>query len=415
MALVLPKSILDTDLYKLTMQQAVLQHFPDVDASYQFTNRSKSSMPFTRECFQFFKESINDFSRLHLTPDERKWLSEACPFFTQEYLDYLQDYRFNPDQVHVKFIPLNSDDYEPTAQGHIEITARGPWKETILWEVPLMACLSEAYFSTVDVDWSYDGQPEKAYEKGRALLEAGCTFSEFGTRRRRSFHTQDIVVAAVVRASKEIQGKGRLSGTSNVHLAQKYGIAPIGTVAHEWFMGIGAIKGYEKVHEIALETWETTYSTSLLLALTDTYSSKAFFDSLSKNPERARIWHGLRQDSGDPFTFGPRAKQVYESLGIDHRDKMIIYSDALDLEKALKLKQQADELGFKSSFGIGTFLTNDFSKASDPGTKSKALNIVIKLSSVNGKPCVKISDDLTKNTGDKGTVEAVKKLFGLPV
>ncbi|THV02788.1 nicotinate phosphoribosyltransferase [Dendrothele bispora CBS 962.96] len=414
MALVIPKSILDTDLYKLTMQQAVFKQFPDVEATYQFTNRSKSSMPFTRECFQFFKESINDFPRVYLTPDERVWLSQTCPYFNQEYLDYLESYRFNPDQVHVTFIPFNTGDYEPTAQGDIEITARGPWKETILWEVPLMACLSEAYFSTVDVDWTYDGQAEKAYDKGLELFKAECTVSEFGTRRRRSFHTQDIVVSALVRASKESKGEERLAGTSNVHLARKYGLAPSGTVAHEWFMGIGALRGYEQVHEIALDIWEKIYAPVLLVALTDTFTTDAFFKDISKNPERARTWRGLRQDSGDPFVFGPRAKELYEAMGISCKEKMIIYSDSLDLEKALNLKKQADELGFQSLFGIGTFLTNDFSKASDSFTKSKALNIVIKLSSVNGKPCVKISDDLTKNTGDKDTVEKVKKLFGLP-
>ncbi|KAF5367175.1 hypothetical protein D9758_004045 [Tetrapyrgos nigripes] len=412
--LILPKSILDTDLYKLTMQQAVLQHFSDVEATYQFTNRSEASMPFSRECFQLYRESINDFSRIRLTLEEREWLGKTCPFFTKEYLDYLEGFRFNPEQVIVKFIPLNQEDRSPNAPGYIEMTISGPWKESILWEVPLMACLSEAYFSTVDVDWNYNGQSEKALEKGRALLEAGCAFSEFGTRRRRSFHTQDTVVEALVKASKEVQGSGRLTGTSNVHLAQKHGIAPVGTVAHEWFMGIGALSGYEKVHEHALGTWEQTYSNALLLALTDTFSTKAFFDSFLKNPETARKWHGLRQDSGDPFNFGPRAKKVYKSLDIDHREKMIIYSDALDVDKAIKLKAQADELGFKSSFGVGTFFTNDFPKELDPNTKSKALNIVIKISSVNGKPCVKISDELTKVTGDKGTAKEVKKLFGLP-
>ncbi|KAJ3716207.1 nicotinate phosphoribosyltransferase [Lentinula raphanica] len=409
MSLPIPKSILDTDLYKFTMQNAVLQNFPDVHAIYRFTNRNKGTDLFSRECFELFQTAVSQFNQLKLTTAERDWFAKTCSYFPPQYLDYLANYRFKPEQIHVEFIPVTGDN------GHIEITAEGPWVETILWEVPLMATLSELYFITVDKDWSYDGQEDLAYQKGKALLEAGCVFSEFGTRRRRSFYTQDFVVKALLKASQDVPNSGKLTGTSNVYLAQKYGISPIGTVAHEWFMGIGALRGYEAVHETALEIWENAYPNAILLALTDTFSTQAFFQSFSKNPARAKKWHGLRQDSGDPLKFGPRAKEVYQKMGIDHREKMIIYSDALNLDKALKLKKQADETGFKTSFGIGTFLSNDFVKTSDPKTKSPALNMVIKLAEVDGKSCVKISDDLTKNTGNKEVVVQVKKLFGLPV
>ncbi|KAJ3781416.1 nicotinate phosphoribosyltransferase [Lentinula aff. detonsa] len=409
MALPIPKSILDTDLYKFTMQNAVFQNFPDVHAIYRFTNRNKDTTLFSRECFERFQTAVSQFDQAKLTSTERAWLAQTCPFFPSQYLDYLENYRFKPEQVHAEFVLVDGD------KGHIEITAEGLWVETILWEVPLMACLSEIYFATVDKDWSYDGQEELAYQKGKALLEAGCVFSEFGTRRRRSFHTQDYVVRALLKATQDVPDSGKLTGTSNVLLAQKYGISPIGTVAHEWFMGIGALRGYEHVHDLALEIWETAYPNATLLALTDTFSSAAFFQSFSKNPARAKKWHGLRQDSGDPLEFAPRAKEVYQKMGIDHKEKMIIYSDALNLDKALKLKKQADEIGFKTSFGIGTFLSNDFVKASDSSSKSPALNMVIKLAAVNGKSCVKISDDLTKNTGDKEVVKEVKALFRLPV
>ncbi|KAF9067188.1 nicotinate phosphoribosyltransferase [Rhodocollybia butyracea] len=405
---ILPKSILDTDLYKFTMQNAVLANFPDVHAVYRFTNRNKDSTFFSRDCFDRFQMAISQFDQIKLTPTERDWLSKTCPYFPSEYIDYLENYRFKPEQVQADFVPVDG------INGHIEITAAGPWAETILWEVPLMACLSEIYFTTTDTDWNYDKQEELAYQKGKALLDAGCVFSEFGTRRRRSFHTQDLVVKQLVKASQDVS-TGKVTGTSNVYLAQKYGILPIGTVAHEWFMGIGALRGYESVNELALEMWETNYPNATLLALTDTFSTEAFFLSFSKNPARAKKWHGLRQDSGDPLVFAPRAKEIYEKMGIDHREKMIIYSDALNLDKALKLKKQADEIGFKASFGIGTFLSNDFAKVSDPHSKSPALNMVIKLAEVNGKVCVKISDDLTKNTGDKRVVDQVKHLFGLPL
>uniref|UniRef100_A0A0W0FKK0 nicotinate phosphoribosyltransferase n=1 Tax=Moniliophthora roreri TaxID=221103 RepID=A0A0W0FKK0_MONRR len=319
---------------------------------------------------------------MRLTPDERTWLAETCPFLTQDYLDYLQNYRFKPEQVDIQFTPADgqdSDSQDPKVRGHIDITAT-----------------------------------EMAFRKGKILIEAGCAFNEFGTRRRRSYHNQDIVVKGVAEAAQKVKGEGKLLGTSNVHLAQRYGLIPVGTVAHEWFMGVGALKGYETVHEQAMSFWEETYPDALLLALTDTFSTQAFFKSFVKMPERAKRWDGLRQDSGDPFVYAPRAKEIYTSLGIDHTQKLIIYSDALDIDKALKLKKLTDDVGFKSSFGIGTFMTNDFKKASSDGKeKSKALNIVIKLASVDEKPCVKISDELSKNTGDKATAERVKKLFGL--
>jgi len=258
---------------------------------------------------------------------------------------------------------------------------------------------------------------ESAYDKGRVLIEAGCTFSDFGSRRRRSYHTQDLVVKGLVRASRDIPGEGRLTGTSNAHFAHKYGLTPIGTIAHEWFMGVAALKGYEKTHCVALDLWEQVYHDSVLIALTDTFTTEAFFKDFTLDPERARRWTGLRHDSGDPFAFGPRVKEVYESLGIDPREKLVVYSDSLNVDKCLRLQKQANELGLeKVSFGIGTFLTNDFRTASSGGKeKSKALNMVIKLSSVNGKPCIKISDDLTKNIGDEATVEYVKRLYNLPV
>ncbi|KAJ7650585.1 nicotinate phosphoribosyltransferase [Roridomyces roridus] len=373
----LPRSLLDTDLYKLTMQQAVLHHFPDTRASYKFTLRDKS-VNFTKGAFEIFKDAVSQFDSLALTEAEYLWLKQTCPYLTESYLSYLRSYRFKPaEQVRVTFVSEGGE------TGQIEIDVSGSWVETIFWEVPLMATLSEVYFTSVKTDWTYDGQKELAYEKGRALLEHDCVFSEFGTRRRR----------LLVSATKDIASKGRLSGTSNVHLAHKHGILPV-----------AALKGYENANSIAMDLWEEVYPNALLIALTDTFSSSAFFESFRSNKERAMRWQGLRQDSGDPFEFGVRAKEVLESLGIEPSSKMIIYSDALDIEKAVGLQQQARDLGLTVSFGIGTTGTDE---------KSKALNMVIKLSSVDDRPCVKISDDLNKNTGNAETVLMVKQLYKL--
>ncbi|KAF7773304.1 hypothetical protein Agabi119p4_5471 [Agaricus bisporus var. burnettii] len=406
-----PSSILDTDLYKLTMQQAVLQHFPNVHAVYHFTNRTRTTS-FSRQCVDNFQESVSRFTNLALTESERTWLESTCPYLSKDYLDYLSAFRFNPDQVSITFIP----DSENNMSGQIEIEASGPWVETILWEVPLMATLSETYFQTDDTDWNYEGQEELAFDKGKTLFEAGCSVSEFGTRRRRSFQTQDLVVRALIHAAKENTNTGgRLNGTSNVHLARKYGSTPIGTIAHEWFMAIGALKGYENVNELALQCWEEVYAKTptTLIALTDTFSTEAFFKEFMQDPGRAQKWTGLRQDSGDPLVFAPRVKEAYQALGINYREKLVVYSDALNVNKVLAIQKQCKELGFERvGYGIGTFLTNDFRRLSS-GEKSKALNIVIKIQSVDGRPCVKLSDDPTKNTGDKDTIEHIKEVFQL--
>lgn len=174
------------------------------------------------------------FTNLALTPSECQWLESKCPWFSKSYLDYLSSFRFKPDQVSITFIPTSTG----TPTGQVEIEATGPWAETILWEVPLMATLSETYFQIDNTDWNYDGQSgihihplisparelitwalELAFHKGKTLLEAGCSLSEFGTRRRRSFHTQDLVLQALIRASQEHSSNthSRLVGTSNVN------------------------------------------------------------------------------------------------------------------------------------------------------------------------------------------------------
>ncbi|KAL4066783.1 Quinolinate phosphoribosyl transferase [Scleroderma yunnanense] len=403
------KSLLDTDLYKFTMQQAVRQHFPDAEGVYRFIHRDKDVF-FSRACVEAFERSLIGFKDVSLTSGEKAWLATKCPYLKSDYLDYLERYRFKPDQVSIKFMPVSDDGQ----YGNIEIEAKGLWMDTILWEVPMMACLSELYFRIDRKDWTYHRQEEIAQQKAEALLQAGCTFSEFGTRRRRSYHTQDLVISSILKATAKLPGKGKVVGTSNVHFAKKYNLTPVGTIAHEWFMGIAAMEGYDNANTRALQLWEQTYPNVLLTALTDTFSTQVFFKEFTQDRDRACRWPSLRQDSGDPLAFAPAAKAMYESIGIDWRTKSIVYSDALTLDKALALKKQCDDLGFICSFGIGTFLTNDFqTKSSGYKEKSRALNMVIKLKSINGKPCVKISDDLEKNTGDPATIEYVKRKYGL--
>ena len=318
---------------------------------------------------------------------------------------------------------------------------KGLWVETILYEIPLLALTSEAYFRFMDKDWIYDGQEEKAYGKGMKLLEAGCIVSEFGTRRRRDYHTQALVFRGLVKAKKEGEKtglSGKISGTSNVHLAMRFGIPPIGTVAHEWFMGVAAITGdYENATVTALSYWVGCFGEGVLgIALTDTFGTPAFLRAFrqpipklttitpgaaasgteiqeqekSQTKTFAEVFTGVRQDSGDPARFVKTMREFYDKEGIKDK-KTIVFSDSLNIELCLEYKKISDKAGFLSTFGVGTFFTNDFVQQST-GKKSVPLNIVIKLSSANGNAAVKISDNIGKNTGDKATVEKVKKELG---
>ncbi|KAI0158239.1 nicotinate phosphoribosyltransferase [Xylariaceae sp. FL1272] len=423
-------SFLDTDLYKLTMQNAVLKYYPDVHVTYAFTNRTPEKK-LSRKAFSWLCDQIYKLGHISLKEEELRFLKSHCSFLTPQYLTFLSELRLSPrEQLNPTFTPIGEDTGADDVIGDIHIEISGKWVDTILYEIPLLALISEAYFKFMDTDWNYDGQEEKAFEKGMQILKAGCTLSEFGTRRRRDYHTQALVFRGLVNASKkaaEDGAPGKLAGTSNVHLAMRFNLAAIGTVAHEWFMGIAAITNdYENATEEALRRWIGCFGVGVLgIALTDTFGTPAFLKAFSKpvkhdtdgadgerasNQTYAQAFTGVRQDSGDPARFVKIMRDFYDSQGIKDK-KTIVFSDALDVEKCLRYKDIADERGLQASFGVGTFLTNDFVELKT-GKKSVPMNIVIKLSSANGNPAIKISDNIGKNTGNADKVNEVKKQLG---
>jgi nicotinate phosphoribosyltransferase len=359
------------------------------------------------------------------------------------YLDFLRELRLNPREQVVALFTPDKDTGSDKDIGEVNLVIRGLWVETILYEIPLLALTSEAYFLFMDTDWTYDGQEDKAYGKGMRLLEAGCIVSEFGTRRRRDYHTQALVFRGLVKAKKEGERRGlpgQISGTSNVHLAMRFGIPPIGTVAHEWFMGVAAITGnYETATKTALSYWVGCFGEGVLgIALTDTFGTPVFLRafcqpiptigetvrgelSTSEPPSElpvngikaktfAQVFTGVRQDSGDPANFVRMMREFYDKEGITEQ-KTIVFSDSLNIDLCLEYQRISEEAGFKCTFGVGTFFTNDFVHQST-GKKSTPLNIVIKLSSAAGNQAIKISDNIGKNTGDRETVERVKTQLG---
>lgn len=277
----------------------------------------------------------------------------------------------------------------------------GPWVDTILYEVPLLALTSEAYFKFSETDWDYRRQNGRAFLKARQLIEAGCMFSEFGTRRRRSYYTQELVMQGLKTASRKVNfphlgNKGRVS-TSNVHFARLFAFDPVGTVAHEWFMGIASITNYEVANEAAMRYWVSCYGEGVLgITLTDTFGTPAFLKAFKQkmpSPERAKtdavttripaaksmpgldwktaaggakdrkertyaqIFYGVRQDSGSPLEFVKLMRDFYDGEGIKDK-KTIVFSDSLNTKLCLEYQKVAEEAGFLPAFGIGTFFTS---------------------------------------------------------
>lgn len=316
------------------------------------------------------------------------------------------------EQVVATFTPVGEDTGDDSIVGDVDIQIKGTWVDTILYEIPMLALTSEAYFKFMDTDWNYEGQEKQAFDKGLQLLEAGCVTSEFGTRRRRDYHTQALVFRGLVQASKEAEKKGfpgKLSGTSNVHLAMRFNIPPVGTVAHEWFMGVAAILGdYKQATEVALRHWVACFGNKLGIALTDTFGTQEFLRAFTQTVQTieggfpaetfkradgsmktyAEAFAGIRQDSGDPAEYTKWMREFYGKQGITDK-KLIVFSDSLNIERCLEYKKVADDLGFQPTFGVGTYLTNDFTNTKT-GKKSVPLNIVIKISSAAGNPAVKI-------------------------
>ncbi|MBN2802115.1 MAG: nicotinate phosphoribosyltransferase [Deltaproteobacteria bacterium] len=377
------RSILDNDLYKFTMQQAVHVLYPRAMAKYVFINRAGTIFPdgFANR----LSAEIKKMESLRLTDEELSYLKDRCYFLTPVYLDFLRHYRYDSGEVKVA-----------VENGSLSIGVEGPWFRTILWEVPLMAMVSELYFEmTKPSIESKEQQIINNIAKTTSLRNANVKFADFGTRRRFSALTQENLLRDIL----SVKGN-TLTGTSNVYFAMKFNIKPIGTHAHEWFMFHAAQNGYRLANKTALDNWINVYKGNLGIALTDTYTTDTFLQAF--NSVNARLFDGVRHDSGDPVSFTDKMVNHYRELRIDPMTKTIVFSDGLNVSEAIRIRQYC-EGKINSSFGIGTTLTNDIGP--------KALNMVIKLSEccshVNSPwiPVVKLSDVEGKHTGTKDELD----------
>ena len=384
-------SLLDNDLYKFTMMQGAWRQYHDLVVEYNFTNRGQT--PFPQGFAEALRWQIQQVAKLELTDEEFNWLktNEHTQFFRPEFLEFLRTFN------------LRAKDVKVTQRGgEISLQVKGPWFRTILWEVPLLALISELYFRLT-------GQPingkyflSSLKEKTRKLSEAGAKFAELGTRRRYSLEIQEIVVAYMAKNSNNC-----FLGTSNVYLAMKYGVKPIGTQAHEWYMAHQAMFGTRLANQRGIESWLDEFNGGLAIALPDTFTSDVFFRDIGKN--LAVRLTGIRQDSGNPYSFTEKAKAWYDRLTLPTTDKSLIYSDSIDsAEKVIDLLKTFGEM-FRVAFGIGTWFSNDVGV--------KPLNMVIKLLRcwVKGKlvNVAKISDNPGKHNGEAEAVDRTIAELGI--
>ncbi|MDN3673944.1 nicotinate phosphoribosyltransferase [Flavobacterium branchiarum] len=384
------KSILDNDFYKFTMQHAVIKLFPKAKVRYKFINRGKHVFP--PGFAILLRHSVEAMAKLQLTQEEKLYLKKHCHYLDPTYFDFLQGYTFDPSEVVIE--QVGSD---------LDITIEGFWYRTILWEVPLMALISELFYASQGLE-RIDDQAVQAITKGKieSYNALGAAVLEFGTRRRHSYK-----VHALVNETLATFGQESFLGTSNVHLAMLNGKRPLGTHAHEWFMFHAAQYGFKVANVIGLENWAQVYGGDLGIALTDTYTTEVFFEQFDK--KHSKLFDGVRHDSGDPIEFAKKTIAHYVKMGIDPKSKIIVFSDSLNLEKVKVISDFCKDK-IKMSFGIGTNFTNDVGLP--------AMNMVVKLTETkpdftHWEGVVKLSDEKNKNTGTPEMIALAKQVLGI--
>ncbi|TDH26419.1 nicotinate phosphoribosyltransferase [Segetibacter sp. 3557_3] len=383
-------SILDNDFYKFTMQCAVAQLFPNAKARYAFINRGNHDFP---PGFGIaLRQAVDAIATLRLCKEEKQFLLSNCPYLSPVYLDLLEGYQYDPTEVDIRQEGTN-----------LQIHVEGYWYRAILWEVPLLALVSELYYELNDLPRDPDEEVSKrTANKIISYNKLGVTIAEFGTRRRHSYKVHRLVMEAL----KQHRGESFV-GTSNVHFSMLYQMKPIGTHAHEWFMFHAAKYGFKLANALGLENWVEVYRGDLGIALSDTYTTDVFFRSFDK--KFGKLFDGVRHDSGDPLSFATKTIEHYKRLGINPLSKTIIFSDALNYGKVIPIAEFCKgKIGF--SFGIGTNFTND--------AGVKPMNIVMKLVEAFPEkntwiPVVKLSDETGKYTGDPAMIGLAKQLLQL--
>lgn len=366
-------SLLETDLYKFSMGQAIYHQFSDYKTTWSFKCRNEDVF-FTPEMVEEIRRQLKAYCDLRFTEDELEYLN-SIKWIKGSYVDFLRIW----EPRYEDFI------ISENAPSGLSIETRGTWLNTSMYEIPTLAIVNEVYFRMhSDYGRLFASFKEKLAGKISRIesgeLEIGA-FSEFGLRRRLSKEAQDFAVCEL--AAHKYPGS-KFVGTSNVYLAKKYNLTPVGTMAHEWIMCVG--QGNHKHNPAysnwyALDAWKDEYGVLNGTALTDAITTECFLKDFQLT--YATLFSGVRHDSGDPVEWGETMIKHYESLGIDPKFKTLLFSDSLDFDKADMLNRHFRDR-VKVAFGIGTYISND--------TCEKPLNIVMKTTACNGMDVAKVSD-----------------------
>jgi nicotinate phosphoribosyltransferase len=386
------RSLLDTDLYKFTMMQVVLHHFPGAQVEYLFKCRTPGVDLASH--IDSIRTEISNLCKLRFEEQELAYV-RGLRFMKSDFVDFLALFQFNEKYIRV----------EPRADRSLDITIRGPWLHTILYEIPVLAIVSEVYFRRT--------QPNPALDEGRRRLREKINLvrtvksaddlkiSDFGTRRRFSLTWQDEIIATLKREIPQY-----FAGTSNVLLAMKHGVTPLGTMAHEYMQACQALGPRLRDAQVfAFDKWAQEYRGDLGIALSDTYGMSAFLRDFDMY--FCKLFDGARHDSGDPFEWGEKLIAHYQKNRVDPRTKTLIFSDQLSFPLAIEISRRFSGRA-KISFGIGTNLTNDLGYV--------PINIVIKMTECNGQPVAKVSDAPGKTVSkDEGYLTYLRQVYGIPV
>ncbi|MBO6299426.1 MAG: nicotinate phosphoribosyltransferase [Lachnospiraceae bacterium] len=370
------ESLLETDLYKFSMGQAIYHQFPDYKTTWTFKCRN-TDVKFTAEMIEEIKEQIKAYCELRFTEEELAYL-DTIEWFKGSYIDFLRLW-------HPRY-----EDFEITTDADCGLTidTRGTWLNTSMYEIPTLAIVNEVYFRMAyDYNHLIESFKERLDAKYNALRDGKYylgVFSEFGLRRRLSAEAQELAVQKFATLNKDLKCATTFVGTSNVFLAKKFGVKPVGTMAHEWIMCVG--QGNHKHNPAysnwyALDAWVKEYGVLNGTALTDAITTDCFLKDFQLT--YSTLFSGVRHDSGDPIEWGEKMIAHYEKLGLDPKTKTLLFSDSLDFERADKIWRHFQGRA-KVAFGIGTYLAND--------TDVEPLNIVMKTTACNGQDVAKISD-----------------------
>lgn len=376
-------TILDTDLYKFTTSYAYIKLFPYAMGTFSFKDRDETV--YTEAFLSKLKAEVANLANVALTDKEMEYMTRNCRFLPRVYWEWLSSFRFQPEKIDIYL----------DKEHHLNIEITDYLYKSTLYEVPLLAIVSEIKNQTQGNVANPEEIICKLSEKVVLSNEHQLSFSEFGTRRRFSFDVQDRVISYLKKSAHYC------TGTSNCYFAMKHEMKMMGTHPHEWFMFHGAQFGYKHANYMALENWVNVYDGDLGIALSDTYTSDIFLTNLSR--KQAKLFDGVRCDSGNELEFIDKLTARYKELGIDSTTKTIVFSNALDFGKALEIQEYCRGK-IRCAFGIGTNLTND--------TGFKPSNIVMKLTqckmNINQewRECVKLSDDIGKHIGSPEEVRA---------